>query len=1120
MNGNPKRTLLLLSGVLVTGTAHAQNVGAAMQSGMEARFTAVPEDTATPGTAPATVRLSSITLPFDAPSQTQAMTLAQNLPEGATLVPGSSRLDGRPVADPQRGPSGTYYWSLISSDVTNIKADNREARNRTSGERETESPVVRGVLTYDVSHAAGLGELPQPALKVNYSANRSEVLQGKMNASDFAASQKISVMPELSENAGAIKLPLADSVIRIRDRISVTVEAPKGDIPALTVNGTPVSPELIGMNTQDSARGIQRLTYVGVPIQSGHNILRFNGQEITVNRVGATSKIELIPVATVADGSTPVKLKVRTLDAAGQLTDQSTVTLRSNLEPRVADADTTESGYQIKLLNGEGMLELQPQAAPVTLRVGAVLGKDIEEHTFEIKPDQGRVGVGVVSVTAGLGSNFNVQNDVTWQAHGYYEGPLAGGKVYVAADKDRLPTDEDPLKRAPVYGDASVGTVPLQGIDPVAFSYDHPNFRAEYRQTAVPIDVLPVGEKLTALTAFSKSNPQISGFVAAVPNDHMTDLPLQPHGNRILRLPSGNVSDGSETLQLVTLERTTGKELKRTALVRNVDYVVDNSTGIITLARALDPVDLNLNKQVVYASYRIDNPMSKRDLAYGVQIKKSGEHYTAGVAAVSLDQVVTYGARATYDNGNTHADGLLAYSSGLQASASIVSAPNDRQLFSARLRYQQSAYAGLAPLSNGLSVNADYAVKLTDRVKGFVSGEYHNVPSAAVNPDPITGLVQQDSARGGSVSARAEYDFRPFTAGLGAKYAFGDIYGLGAIGSVGYHTDRTTVDVVHTQPLSGNLNATTDIATKFGVSKHVTLGFSDKITWGIGQAAALTLDSALGNVNYAVGYELPTAGGAGNRARFSVGTSLPLSRQLALGLRGSALYDVAKHSSQLGAGADLNYKTDTVSATVGTDLTYQAGQFGVVMRGGITGSLTEHLTLTADGLYEYAPAVDDLKGRNGTRLSLGYAYRARTLNSLGYLRYVNGTLAGDTPELSTGASAEYHQPGWSVRGGFDTRTLLSDRDSFTWQAYAGATVYVTDWLGLGAWGRMIDQPKVGNSATGYGVEANLRAMPGTWISAGYNFKGFDGLPTAGTYTKQGAYVRLDLTLDESLGRRK
>ena len=364
------------------------------------------------------------------------------------------------------------------------------------------------------------------------------------------------------------------------------------------------------------------------------------------------------------------------------------------------------------------------------------------------------------------------------------------------------------------------------------------------------------------------------------------------------------------------------------------------------------------------------------------------------------------------------------------------------------------------------------------------------------------------------MTARGEARLDPFSVGGGFKYAFGDTSGLGVVGSVGYHRNPLDVDVVHTQAVTGNLDTTTAILTRYRLTDKVTLGFANKITWGVGQVAALTLDTALGNVNYAVGYELPTASGEGNRARFGVSTALPLNGRTTLGLRGSALYDVAQGQAELAGGADLNYKTVTLSATAGTDLTLKGGQFGVVLRGGVTGSLTPHLTLTADGLAEFGA------GKNGQRLAFGYAYRNRALSSLGYLRLVRGTLAAGTPELSSGLSAEYRQPTWAVRGGVDTRTLLNDPGSFTAQGYLGGTAYLTERFGIGAWGRMLTQPATNTTQLGYGLEGSVRALPGTWLTAGYNFAGFEGLPSAGTYTKRGLYLRLDLTVDETLGGRK
>ncbi|MFC4427850.1 DUF11 domain-containing protein [Deinococcus navajonensis] len=1029
--------------------------------------------------APVITRSSVITMPFDAPGGSIDVVIAHTLPAGAELVPGSSRLDGQALPDPRRGASGTLYW------VVPTTVDRRG--------------VTRGVVTYEVRHEAALGDLGEPALLSRFPGDRQEAIAGRVDLKDLTGAQALTQTAQVTENDGAIKLPLQGSVIRIRDRVSIVVEHPLGEAaPGLTVGGQPVGNDRIGQTTEDPERGVVRLTYVGVPVQPGPNVIAYGDARVTVQRAGPTARVEVTPVSLVADGSTPLRLKIRTLDAFGNLSNPGTLTVRTNLETRVADASSSEAGYQVRLADGEGVLELQPQPSPTSLTLDVVQGEAVKRYTYEVKPDDHRVGVGLISATVGLDGNFNVQDDVSWQARATYEGPLAGGKLYVAADKDGLPTDRNTLQRYASYGDNSVENVPLQGMDPVALTYDHPNFRVQYRRSALPISVLPLGEQLTALTAYSKSNPQVSGFVAAVPSDRVTGERLTPQGNRLLRLTRGNVAEGSETLELLTLERGSGKELGRVTLVRNADYQLDPTTGIITLARALDAVDAALNDVVVLASYRLANAADQRKLAYGGQVKYTGQNFTVGVAAVSLDDRLTFGARATYDNGTTRADGLLAVSGGVQVSADFGTRFGAAAL-SAKVRYQDEGYAGLAPLTPGLSAGATLTAPITTRLTAALDAEYHA---------PASG------ESGGSVTARADYRLAPFSVGAGLRYAFGDTEGLGAVLGAGYHQGLVDVDVSHTQPLSGALKPETSVTTRYRVSKDLTLGFTDKVTWGIGHAAALTLDSAIGNVNYAVAYELPNASGQGNRARFGVSTSLPLTENLTAGLRASATYAVGTGQLEAGAGADLHYKGEGYVATSGTDVTYGAQGFGVVVRAGISGSLSENLNLTADGLVEFGA------GKNGQRAAVGYAYRSRNFNSLGTVRYVNGTLAGGQPELSSNLSAEYRQSNYAVRGALDTRTLLLDQASFTAQASLSGTYYLTDRLGLGAWGRMITQPGTGTTEYGYGLEASYRALPGTWVTAGYNPQGFTGIGTSATYTKPGVYVRLDLTLDETLGGEK
>ncbi len=264
----------------------------------------------------------------------------------------------------------------------------------------------------------------------------------------------------------------------------------------------------------------------------------------------------------------------------------------------------------------------------------------------------------------------------------------------------------------------------------------------------------------------------------------------------------------------------------------------------------------------------------------------------------------------------------------------------------------------------------------------------------------------------------------------------------------------------------------------------------------------------MGNTNYAIAYELPTAGGQGNRARFGVTTALPLTDRWTTGLRGSAVYDLTAQSAELGAGADFNYKSDTVSATVGGDSVYRGSEFGVVLRSGISGSLSENLTLSANGLTEFGA------GKNGNRLALGYAYRNSTFNSLGTVRYVNGTLANNAPELSSDFAVEYHLRDSGVRGYLDTRNILNDEGSFTAQAGLNGQAYLSDSLAIGAWGHVMTQPASETTQYGYGIEGSVKVIPGTWLSVGYNPVGFSGIGQM--YTKQGLYLRLDMALDETL----
>lgn len=1015
--------------------------------------------------APESKRRSIVSLPFNAPAEARELVIAHVLPLGATYLSGSAKLGDTPLPDPLVGKQGQLYWVIAA---------------RRSG-----------VVSYEVTYTGKLGNLAAPSLLARYKNKNqaSEVLRGKVDEADLAAAAPTDQEAVATENAGSIKLPVDGRIFRLRDRITVVIEAPLDQALEPTINGVPFDESRIGSRTTDSANNKQHLEYVGIPLKPGPNVIKLGNDTITVNYASVTTTVKVTPIDLVADGNSVLRLKLQAHDAYGVLTSVPNLTVKSNLEPSTPDADSSSSGYQIRMTDGVGELVLAPQSAPTTLELSVLVGGRDQQSRFEVRPSSSRVAVGMVSVTLGL-PDFKINTDnLTYQARLSLEAPLLGGKLYLAANKDGLPKSESVYQRYGSYGDSSTESTPLQGIDPVAFIYDHPVFRVSYRQAPLPNDVLPLAETFTAVRIRSKNaGPQVAAFAAAVPSDKVSEQ-LTPEG-RLLRLQRGVALD-SENLTVVTTDKTTGVELKRVTLARLVDYTLDVDSGVVTLSQALEPLDADLNTVRVDASYRLDNPLAKRKLSYGVQVWQQQRNYAYGAGLVSLDDVLTYGVRGKYNDLDTDANVLAMYSGGVQISANIERRFSKDSAASLQARYQSDGYAGLSPLSSGLSVAANYKSRISERLNVVADGEYHTTKSG----------------QGGSVTTRVDYSIKPFSVGGGLKYAFGDIYGLGAVVSAGYHKDPVDVDVVQTQPLSGNLPATTDVTAKVKVAPNVTVGLRDSYTWGVGHSASLTTDTKLGNVNYAISYELPNASGGGNRARFGADTSIPINKALNLGLRGALVRSFANGTNTVNAGADLRYQGNNITSSVGADVNYQDGKVGTVLRGNVTGSLSSSLTLSAD-------ATAEVGRTQGLRASFGYAYRAGDIASLGYLRYANGSLAGNNPEVTAGVSAEYHRNQYAVRAGLDARELLNDTDSLTLQPSLSATAYIGNRFGIGAQGRALIQPGTSSTIYGYGLEGSIRALPGTWLTGGYNFAGFDGIGNA--YTKQGAYVRLDVTIDDSI----
>ncbi|WP_407569364.1 hypothetical protein [Deinococcus altitudinis] len=1109
-------------------------------------------------------RSSVVRIPFDAPRAATQLVVAHTPPAGATYVPGSSLLNGKPLADPVVGPSGRLYW--------------------------TTPGAPRGVLGYALKHQEALPALESPALLGRYAQGRQEVLVGTIDLADLSAAET-PVQATAGENAGAIKLPVAGTVFRERDRVTVAVEGggtSLGSNTALpTINGKAVAEATLGQTTLDSAASSTRREFYGIQLRPGENVIGYGDQSVKVYLAGTPVTAQLTPVQLVADGVQPISIRLKLLDINGLTPGTPTVTVESSLDSLTPDAQPQVASQQISLKNGEGLLELPPISAPTRFTVRVLVGSGVITRSFEATPSATRVGVGFLSVTGSLGGG-SVGGGFAYEGRGqgYFETPLGAGKLYVAGsaavrggagqlaetvkpdgtistdpnapvnmspvlDKSQgLPSTANPLLRYPGYGDSSTEQIPLQGIDPVAFRYEHPAFSASYRQSALPIDVFSIGGNLTALSGYTRSNPQVAAFVAALPGGLVTDN-LPSNGTRVVRLSQSDVSPDSQSVDLVTTDRLTGAQtLSR--LIPYADYTLDPVAGVLYFSRPVGLLDDAGNAQSLRVVYRVTAPDGNRQLAYGAQVSgRIGEHLNVGAAAVQIDGVLSVGVRARYDSnsgvGNTSTaldapapgsfgfasgssvgnavsgDVLAAYAGGLLVNGTL-GGHTDRLNYAASLRYQDEGYVGLNAVDAGLAAAGSLEVKLNDAFGVRVAAQYADgsYQLGRTTNQTITGgssATTGSGNQGGLISLQGRYSTGGLRLGAGVQAGFGEQQGLAALVSAGYAAGAFDVSIDHAQPLgSGTLDPVTTAAAKVQLAENLTLVAQDVIDWGgsnpdsttdpFSQQATVGLQTRLGGTNLSVGYDLPTSSGSGNRARFGVDTTMPLGDKFSGNLGGSYLYNLTSGTGDWNAGTSLRYASDALAASVGADVASTSGVFRTVLKTGLSYSFSDQLSVTLDAT-KVLGAADQV----GTSLALSTALRSGPLQGLAYVRYQDGSLGGSSPQVIGEANVEYHQPQFGLRAGVAGRMLLSDPGSLTFQPSVSGTYYLTDAIGVGVAGRAIFQPASNFSAYSLGLEGSLRALPGTWVTVGYNPVGFDGISSS-VSTRQGVYLRLDLMLDE------
>lgn len=769
------------------------------------------------------------------------------------------------------------------------------------------------------------------------------------------------------------------------------------------------------------------------------------------------SRLVLVASDLHADGRTPLVVDLYWLNEEGVPEGEGLVTVAANREPLSPDASATISGHQVELQGGHARLELEPALTGFELMIEALLVADNEEvyasERFEVLGARTGLYQAQVSATASFQGGFAAHG----VARGYLEAPLGEGTLQgaldVGADLSGIDLDRslaripDPDDRFPLTGVGAEAAPTLRSDDGVAVLYTAPGLSVGYHRDAVSVPGLTGLPTTTALHAQVGAGAgfKAQGFLALMPEGRLRTV-ITPDGTRRYSL-GGGIVRGSETVTLVE-----GSESRR--LERYVDYVVDDYLGAITLVQPLWAVNNRFEEVRLVVEYAPEEAPGNQ-LAGGVGVSYHTESLTFEAGAAYLDDFLV-GAGVSYE-----AERLSA---------------------SARL----NVTFGEATTHQG-SLVATYRV--------WRGGQFL--------------LEHQSSTAVNGSSARYRHEFAlgentSLSAGVGVKYAW-ESSAISALAEAGFKTGAFGITALHEQPLNGEANAVTTAGLSYRLNPNLTARADARNEWGGNLSATLGLEQRLGDTELSLAYELPTASGAGNRARFGVRSPFRLTDSLLLDTHAGLTHSFGDEGMEAAGGAGLRYRAEAFTATLGAEAAHAQGEFKVTLRTGFAGQLGTDQTLAFSANYQVMPSVEG-------RATLSYALKRGALNFLTYHRMINSE-ARSLIEGEVAPTLNFAQR-LQLRPSAAYRVLFDDPDGSAYQASLFAIGYLTPrfgeytpTIGLGGGAHALWQPGTSSVAYGASLEGQLAITREVWLGLGYTFSNFRGLTPE---TAGGLYVRLDV----------
>ena len=446
-------------------------------------------------------------------------------------------------------------------------------------------------------------------------------------------------------------LPTAQTNIQIKGQLGANF--------VVLVNGVEVSQSRVGKRSKIESKGIEAWEYIGVTLKAGSNEIvarqsdgfgNLRGEvKLSVLAPGTMATILVDTVASsMADGSTPITVKVRLVDDKDVLvTSRTAITLQSNLGRwLVPDLNPLEAGTQVFITGGKGEYQLMAPADPgeavIDVSGGVLKGTKKVSFLPHLRP---LIGAGIIEGAINFNS-LSLKNLVSTQGRDNFEqeirrfhyesgdgkrstearasmflkGQVKGEYLLTLAydsDKDlreRVFRDITPDEFYPIYGDSSSRAFDAQTSGRFFVRVDKGKSFVLYGDYPT---AGPAGAR--ALSQFSRSLTGAKWHLEGAPYSVNTFISRDTFRQRVqeftangtsgpflLSLPSGSVIN-SEKVELITRDRNQAALILLTeAKARFSDYEIEPFTGRLLFRAPVASLDANLNPVSIRITYEID----------------------------------------------------------------------------------------------------------------------------------------------------------------------------------------------------------------------------------------------------------------------------------------------------------------------------------------------------------------------------------------------------------------------------------------------------------------------------------------------------------------------------------